>query len=104
MSNNISDAGKNRIAEVLRHDRFSEAVKLHRGLTGSHLFAAKSSVERIQTSLGITKARLARWQELAEPALITAVTLAIISIAWSLPSSAAYTLTLGRTSSLEPVC
>jgi hypothetical protein len=41
---------------------------------------------------------------LAEPALITAVTLAIISIAWSLPSSAAYTLTLGRTSSLEPVC
>ena len=104
MSNNISDAGKNRIAEVLRHDRFSEAVKLHRELTGSHLLAAKSSVERIQTSLGITKARLARWQELAEPALITAVTLAIISIAWSLPSSAAYTLTLGRTSSLEPVC
>jgi len=45
MSNNISDAGKNRIAEVLRHDRFSEAVKLHRELTGSHLLAAKSSVE-----------------------------------------------------------
>jgi hypothetical protein len=90
------------LREVLRHDRFSEAVKLHRELTGSDLLAAKSSVERIQTSLGITKARLARWQELAEPALITAVTLAIISIAWSLPSSAAYTLTLGRTSSLEP--
>jgi len=78
MSNNISDAGKNRIAEVLRHGRFSEAVKLHRGLTGGQLLAAKSSVERIQTSLGITKARFARWQELAEPALITAVTLAII--------------------------
>ena len=48
MSNNISDAGKNRIAEVLRHDRFIEAVKLHRELTGSDLLAAKSSVERKQ--------------------------------------------------------
>jgi hypothetical protein len=37
MSNNISDAGKNGIAEVLRHDRFIEAVKLHRELTGSDL-------------------------------------------------------------------
>ncbi len=58
MSNNISDAGKNRIAEVLRPDRFIEAVKLYRELTGSDLLAAKSSVERIQTSLGITKPRL----------------------------------------------
>ena len=103
MSNNISDAGKNRIAEVLRRDRFIEAVKLHRELTGSDLLAANSSIERIQTSLGITKPRLSRCQKLAEPALIVAVTLAIISIAWSLPSSAAYTLTLGRTSSLEPL-
>jgi hypothetical protein len=103
MSNTISDAGKNRIAEVLRHDLFIEAVKLHRELTGSDLLAAKSSVERIQTSLGITTPRLSRSQELAEPALIIAVTLAIISIAWSLPSSAAYTLTLRRTSSLPTV-
>jgi hypothetical protein len=28
MSNNISDAGKNRIAEVLRHDRFIENMVL----------------------------------------------------------------------------
>ncbi len=41
MSNTISDAGKNRIAEILRHDRFIEAVKLHRELTGSDLLAAK---------------------------------------------------------------
>ncbi len=85
MSNNISEAHKSQIGNLLREQRFIEAIKLYRSVTGCDLRRAKLEVEQLQKTLGIpSQSSFAAFTRgLAGPLLLLGLVIVIIiAIVW----------------------
>jgi ribosomal protein L7/L12 len=80
----ITEDERAEIVGLLKQNRFIEAIKLYRDITGARLADAKAAVEAIEKSEGIQRPKRSSLQELRGALIVLLAALGALAVVWAL--------------------